>query len=380
MANTLTSILPKVLARALPVLRRNAVMPQLVTTGYSLTASQKGKTVDIEVPKALTAAAITNSNTPPSNTDVSTSTVQITMDQWQGTDFHLSDQELTQIDIDSQFVPAQLGEAIKAVANAVDLSLLNLYKDIYNASGTAGTTPFASNANVWTTGARKFLNQNSAPMSDRYVVLDSDAEANAVALSEFQNLYATGQDDTILNGEIGQKLGARWFLNQGVPSFTRGTLTGSPLVNDASYTVGETTVDIDAGSLTGTVVIGDIFTVAGDTQQYTVTANATASSNAITGMAFTPASAVAWADNAAVTFVASHAPNLAFHRGAFALATAPFAPIDPSLGMATSIQDPVTGLILRLEVRRDYKQTTWEVDALWGVKTVRPELAARIMG
>ena len=73
-------------------------------------------------------------------------------------------------------------------------------------------------------------------------------------------------------------------------------------VNDATYTVGDFTVDIDDTSLTGTVVAGDIFTVAGDAQQYVVTAGATASGNAIAGMAFTPASKVAWADDAVITF------------------------------------------------------------------------------
>ena len=95
-------------------------------------------------------------------------------------------------------------------------------------------------------------------------------------------------------------------------------------------------------------------------------------------MAFTPTSKVAWADDAAVTFIASHTANMAFHRDAFALVTAPLD--DGGLGNVMSIQDPVTGLVLRLEQRRDYKQTTWEFDILYGVKTVRPELAARILG
>ena len=149
-------------------------------------------------------------------------------------------------------------------------------------------------------------------------------------------------------------------------------------VNDASYTAGESTVNIDDTSLSGTVVIGDLFTVAGDTQVYTVTANATAATNAIAGMAFTPTSQVAWADDAVITFKASHTANLAFHRDAFALVTAPLE--SGGMGDIMSIQDPVTGLILRLEQRRDYKQTTWEFDILYGVKTVRPELAARILG
>ncbi len=65
MANVLTAILPKLLARALPTLRQNAITPRLVNVGYSLAAGQKGKTVDVQVPVAQTAVAVAPSNTPP---------------------------------------------------------------------------------------------------------------------------------------------------------------------------------------------------------------------------------------------------------------------------------------------------------------------------
>ena len=45
-----------------------------------------------------------------------------------------------------------------------------------------------------------------------------------------------------------------------------------------------------------------------------------------------------------------------------------------------SMTDPVTGLSMRLEVSRQYKQVVYELDALWGVGLIRPELATRIAG
>jgi len=380
MANTIPAVMTQLVARAVGVLRRRSHMARYVTTAYSLSPGQKGKTVDVEIPPTATAAAITAANSFPANTATVATTTPITLDQWFGSDFNMNDQEMTQVSKDLNYFPAAAAASLAAVVTKVDDSLLGLYSSVYNAGGTAGTTPFATTSNAWTTGARKLLNESLAPMDDRHVVLDSDAEANAVNLSEFKSLYASGDPGVIVNGEIGFKLGAAWALNQGVQTHTRGTLASSPLVNDASYGIGETTVDIDATSLTGTVVIGDIFTVAGDTQQYTVTANATAAANAIAGMAFLPASKVAWADNAAVTFIASHQANLAFQRGAFALATAPFESVDSSLGMTQSVVDPLSGLVIRLEVSRQYKQTRWEWDVLYGVKAIRPELAARILG
>ena len=374
----------QILARSVEVLRRRSHMARSVTTAYSLSPSQKGKTVDVEIPPSASAAAITASNSIPANTDTTASTVAITLDKWYGADFHMSDQEQTQVLKDGNFFPAAAAASLAAVVDQVDDDILGLHVDVYNAGGTAGTTPFASNANAWTTGARKLLNDGKAPAADRHVVLNSDAEANAVALSEFRDLSQSGDEGVIVEGEIGRKLGAMWHLNQGVIAFTGGTLTNGSgklaKVNDASYSVGESTVDIDDSSLSGTVVKGDIFTVAGDTQQYAVTANATASSNAIAGMAFTPTSKVAWADNAVITFVADHDANLSFNSGAFALATAPFENVDSALGLTQSIVDPLSGLTIRLEVSRQYKQTRWEFDVLYGVKTLRAELAAKILG
>lgn len=384
MANTLTAIIPKILARALPTLRANTVMPTLVDTQYSLSPLRIGKTVDIEVPQSQTAAAVTAAITVPANSAKTPAVVQVTLDQWYETHFELSDQEKTQINTQEQFVPPQVGEAIAALGNNVDAALLALYKDVYNFSGTAGTTPFSSTAAVWTTGARKWLNDNNAPFVNRSLVLDVDAEANATNLSAFQDLNQTEMlNDVIFEGKIGRKLGANWHLNQQVGTHTAGTLAaGTAIQLNAEMAAGENTIVFkdSGGDLTGTLTAGDLFSVAGDTQTYVVTTLATASSNLITVL-FEPAAAQTNAASAVVTHIATHNPNLAFQRGAFALATAPFEPVDPQLGsVVTSMLDPVTNLVLRLEVNRQWKQERWTFDVLYGVKTLRPQLAARILG
>ena len=390
MANSLSNLTPKILANSVVSLRENAVVPSLVNQGYSLQPSQKGSTITVPVPTAQTASAVTNSNSFPSNTDTTDSAVTVSLDKWYYTKFHLNDQELTQIDGEGAFIPMQASEAIKSLVNQAESDLLAEYKSVYSTTGTAGTTPFASNATAWLTGARKLLNEELAPMGNRRVILDPAAEGNAMGLEAFQSAAWRGDGAPIREGEIGRVLGADFYMNQNIPTHTNGTLTNSSgmlaKVNDASYTVGESTVDIDDTSLSGTVVVGDVFTVAGDTQTYTVTANATAATNAIAGMAFTPASKVAWADDAVVTFKtnASSVQNLAFHRDAFAFASAPLADaaIDTGeLGQPQSIiRDPISGLVIRLTAARQFMQTTFYFDMLYGVKLVRPELAARILG
>ena len=88
-------------------------------------------------------------------------------------------------------------------------------------------------------------------------------------------------------------------------------------------------------------------------------------------------------DDEVITVTATHVVNLAFHRDAFAYATRPLAQLTSEVSFGSqisSMQDPKTGLVMRLEVSRQHKQVVWEFDILWGVKLVRPELAVRIMG
>ncbi|MGC6453389.1 MAG: hypothetical protein ACON31_05735 [Candidatus Puniceispirillaceae bacterium] len=75
--------------------------------------------------------------------------------------------------------------------------------------------------------------------------------------------------------------------------------------------------------------------------------------------------------------------GVAMHRDAVALAMRPLSAAGlegGANGQTMSVSDPETGLSLRLEVTRQYKQTMWEFDILWGVKLVRPELVVAIHG
>ena len=109
-------------------------------------------------------------------------------------------------------------------------------------------------------------------------------------------------------------------------------------------------------------------------------------SNGDTSCTISPALKADATDTAAITFLddvvdSTGRVGLAFHRDAFALATRPLMASSTDLAMGSNIMsmtDPVSGLSLRLEVQRQYKQTTWEFDILYGVKCVRPEYACKV--
>jgi len=375
MANTLTNVIPQLLAQGLMALRENAIMPRLINHDYDKMAAQKGSTITIPVPSAISVADVTAAATPATNTQLAPTAVSIVMDQWKEAAFHLTDKEM--MEVMSGTIPMQASEAIKALANTIDAAILGLYKGVYGHAGTHGTTPFASSTAA-ATEARKVLSNQLCPLGDRRMVINADAEANALGLRAFQDASFSGTVEAIRDGKITKKLGFDWFMDQNVVSHTNGSQDGAYLVDNATCAIGDSSTAIDTGS--GTILEGDLFTVAGDTQVYVAGSGCTT-----TLLNFTPTMKVAWANNAAITFKGTastaYPVNLAFHRDAFAFVSRPLADNTQGLGnMIMSATDKVSGIALRLEVSREHKRTRFSYDVLYGVKLVRAELAARLTG
>jgi len=381
--NSLSNVVPQLLAQGLLALRENAVMPRLVNRGYEPLAGEKGSSIDIPIPSAITAQAVTAANTPPSTAAVAPTKVTLSLDQWYEAPFYLTDKELQEV-MDGT-IPMQASEAIKALANNVDNYILGLYTGIYGWQGTAGTTPFASSTSD-ATGVRKVLNNQLAPLMDRRVVFDADAEANALNLRAFQDGSYSGSYDALTEGMLNRKLGFDWFMNQNTKTHTAGTAsaTGVTVTCTDANAVSDTTVTLKVASGTATLVVGDILTFAGHSQTYVVTAAATLDTTGVS-VTISPGltTAVDGSSTAvAVTVKATHVVNLAFHRDCFAFANRPLSENQASqLGsIIQSAVDPVSGLVLRLEVSREHKRTRYSFDILYGAKLVRAALGACLAG
>lgn len=384
MTNSLSAVMPKILARGLLALREQAVMPRLVNSDYSTDAAEKGDTIDIPVPSVIAASDVAPSATLTDPADVTASKVSVSLSNWKKAGFHLSDKDLMNVESNNSFVPMQLSEAVRALANEINTSIHQQYKGIYGVVGSDAAVPFASTVGD-AVNARKVLHQQRAPRENRRAVLNFDAEANMLALSQFSDVDKAGDLGPKIEGMIGRKYGFDWFADDGVLTHTAGTLSantaGDATIN-SSASVGATSLDI-ASTAGGTFVEGDIFTIAGDSQTYVVTAGVTIGSSSNATVTIQPALQVAVSGTEILTIKDSHVVNMAFHRDAFAFAARPLYDATMDIGLGNEImmlQDPQTGMILRLELSRQNKRTVWELDALWGAKLVRPELACRIIG
>ena len=255
------------------------------------------------------------------------------------------------------------GANLEAIANDVNATLLGLGRKFYGMVGTPGTTPFSTVVDA--TNARKVLNRQLAPVNDRRIVLDPDAEAAALGLSGFADVSKSGFD---------------WAMDQQVPSFEASVMTEGALTVNGANEAGAQVVSLAKATNAAGLKEGDILTIADDAQTYVVT-EAVSLAVGNTAVKIYPGLARPTTGSEAVTVSGSHVMNLAFHRDAIAFATRPL--MDSANGLGNLIQsavDPVSGLSLRLEVSREHKRTRFSYDILYGADVVRRELGCRIAG
>jgi hypothetical protein len=389
-ANTLTAVTPKLLAQGLLALREHAIMPQLVNRRYEAKAAEKGSTIDVPIPSAITAVAVTAAEVPPSTADIAPTSVAIALDQWYEAPFYLTDKDV--LEAMEGTIPMQASEAVKALANNVDNYILALYKKFYGYHSTEDTgvtrLVFTDSSGdpsntADATQMRTILNRQIAPMTDRHVVLDPGSEGAALNIRAFQDASFGGGVQALLQGQLNQKLGFRWWMDQNIPTHTAGTITTGAIAKaSTAQVVGDKTIIGTTAASTGAInwVAGDIIIFAGQTQTYVVT-TAVAEASASTDFNFViePGLVVALAGSEAISIKASHSVNLAFHRDAIAFATRPLASHGSALGVISqSAIDPISGLALRLEVTHEHKRVRFSYDILYGAEVVRREFGARL--
>jgi hypothetical protein len=238
----------------------------------------------------------------------------------------------------------------------------------------------------------KALFNNKVPMQDQsmlHMMVDGTAQADLqVLLAPFT---MTGNDQSALrNGTLGRVAGLEFFANQNTPTnngsspFSAGAVTvnGVNAINAGTTDFGKTgTVSIAKITNAHNLLAGDIITIAGDTQQYVVTADTTLIIGNTT-VPIAPALQKATVGAEAVTLVAGGVLNFAFHRNAIALATAPLSELGGELGgcRIATVTDQVSGIALRSRVyyMPDSSDVRVALDILYGFTVLDRALGMRL--
>ncbi len=381
MANTLL-VADAVAREASILLRNNTIAARLMSRGVEsefVGTPKKGASVRIRQRPTPTAVDLASGST--SASDQTETAITLTVDEQPYIRYDLTSEDLTFSveDFNAQFTePAMI-----SIAQYVDAFALGLYDEVFNHVGQIGDPPDSLADLV---AVVKKADDMQMPQRPRLAILDSQAKADALSIDNVIGADKRGDGGTAFrDAALGSHMGIDWFMDQNIKTHTAGTLddgTDMSCITNSTPAVGATSMACDETALTGTVVKGDIFTVAGNTQQYAITAGATASGNAIT-LVFTPGLAAAPGDGAQVTFAtvaaASHVANLLFHPNAFALAV--IAP-PAAVGAAASSTINFEGLGIRVTFGFSTSNMVTSVvyDTFIGGALINPGLATLILG
>lgn len=270
----------------------------------------------------------------------------------------------------------QIKQAMRKLTNLVERdAAIEAYTNASRAVGTAGTTPFASNFDL-IAEARQIILDNGGDVNggEMSLVMSTTAGTKLRNLAQLQKANENGSDEMLRQGTLLDLQGVMMKESAQILSHTKGD--GASYQLSAAAAVGAETLSVDTGS--GTILAGDIITLAGDSNNYVVNGALSGGDLTIgeTGLI------AAAADNAALTVGNNYTPNVMFHQSALEIAMR--APATPDGGDSADdamlVQDPRSGLVFEIRFYKGYRKTMIEVALAWGVKAWNPYLISTVMG
>lgn len=385
MANTITDLFPD-LYSALDVVSRELVgfIPS-VSRDSTFERAAVGQVVRSFVAPASTAGDITPAVTPPDDGDQTIGNVEMQITKARRVPLRWNGEQSKALNNGGPGVLSvrgqQFAQAIRTLTNEIETDLAALHVNASRAYGTAGTTPFASTL-ADTAQVRKILDDNGAPPSDRWGVIDTSAGAAMRTLAQLTKANEAADASLLRQGVLLDLHGFGIRESAQVKQAVTVGTGASATTNTAGYAVGATVITL-ASAGTGTIIAGDVITFAGDTNKYVVASGDADVSNGGTITLAAPGLRKALAASAvAITVVAAAARNMFFSRNAIQLATrAPALPDGGDLAVDRQIiTDARSGLSFEVAMYAQYRQMQYEISAAWGVKCVKPEHLAVLLG
>lgn len=382
--NTLTNLIPDVYAALDVVSRELTGMIPAVTVDARANRAAVNQSVRVPVvPSSNAMVDTTPAMSIPAEADQTIGNAEIKITKSKAVPFSWQGNEQVGLNSGPGFLSIQqnqIAQAMRTLVNDIELDLASLYVNASRAAGTVTTTPFASTLEG-AMNARKILVDNGAPSSDIQLVIDTAAGAKLRTLFGIQTARSNELSQLSDQGVLLNASGVAIRESAQIVSPTVGT-GASATTDNAGYAIGATTITL-ASAGTGTIVAGDVITFAGDANQYVVATGDTNVANGGTIVLAAPGlrKAIA-ASTTNITVVATGPRNMCFARSAIVLATRmPERPAEGDLALdVMDITDPRTGLTFELAIYGGYRKVRYELALAWGVKNIKAEHSAILLG
>jgi hypothetical protein len=382
MAATFTNFLATAADMAQVVAQEPAGFIDAIDIRGDVLGATLNQAVNIGNVSPVTASAWTAGvkTTLPTGTDTGAT---LTLNQAREAQFDISGEQLNGLNAGNQlaqtWMQIKMQEAMRTLRNEVEIFLAAQAKiGASRATGTAGTTPFASNMDA-TADLRQILIDNGAPKVGWSLVVNPAAGTN-VRKQLGSLVAAAGSQAAALQtaGDLPMHNGFQFRESSGIVAHTAGTLTG--VTETPARTVG-----LSSFAIAGTTISltpGDCFTIAGDSNVYVGTSTLAAGGTLNINR---PGLRVAGSGGAALTIGASYTPNIGLHRSAMVAVVRP--PSQAEAGMdggapfqSSVIADPMGKFAYGLYVQRYDGGILVSLRCIYGAMTANPHLVGTLRG
>ncbi len=383
-ANTLTGLIPDLYAAMDVVSRELTGFIPSVTLNASAERAALNQNINYFIAPSSTATDIAPAMAIPEPTDQTIGYGQMTISKSRAVAFGYTGEEQKGLNSGPGYLSvqaAQIAQAMRTLVNEIESDLATEAMD--NASGgygTAATTPFSTDLED-AAQIKKFLDDRGAPASERSLVINTSAGVKLRKLTQLTKVNEAGTSMTLRQGELLDLFGLSVKESAQVKSKTAGT-AASATTNNAGYAVGATVITL-ASAGTGTFLVGDIVSFAGDTNKYQLTAgDADVSGGGTITLAAPGLLQAIPAATTAITRSATSVRNIGFSRDAIHLVTrAPAIPVEGDAAKDRMlITDPRSGLTFEVAIYVGYKKVRYEIGLAWGKKAVKSANIAALLG
>jgi hypothetical protein len=357
-------------------------------SSFAKAGAKIGDTLRVRLPNQYTVRTGANLSTQ----DTTEQSVSLTVATQKGVDTTFSSAELT-LSLDD-FSKRILDPAMSVLASTIEADAMSMYKDINKQVNNQGS----ANSFLKVAQAGKLLTDALTPYEGR--ALNMNTQDNLDVVQDLKGLF-NAQDKLSSNYKDGRLAGpfagfSDIYENTLWPAHTPGDAASYVCNTSTGITSGTATITVSGGS--GTFKQGDVITIAGvfrvhpetkastgQLQQFVVTADSTTSvavyPTPVTSGALQNVTIVGAGSGKTVTSAGTastaHGVSMAYHRDAFAFATADL--VLPE-GVDFAAREVFDGISLRIV--RQYAIGTdtmpCRIDVLYGYKAIRPQLACRI--
>lgn len=386
MANTLNDLIPDAYAAIDQVSRELTGLIPSVTMDARFNRAAKGQAVNVPVVPANSAGFdISPAMELGSAADQTIGNVPVVINKARAMPFSWSGNEQDGLNSGGPGYQSirvnQIAQAIRGLTNEMETDLAALQSGFSRAYGTPGATPFATAGDFTDASeALRILKENGAPTAfDNHLVMNTAAGAKFIGKQA--ETHRQGSDSILRQGVLLDVSGMALRESAQIVTQTAGD-AASATTNAAVYAVGATVITL-ASAGTGAILVGDVITLANDSNKYVVVSGdaSVAAGGTITIAA--PGLRKATSGSATnITVVATSARNMAFNRNAIVLATRlPERPQEGDLAIDVEvITDPRTGMTFEIAVYPGRRMVRYEVGISWGVKLIKPEWTALLLG